>query len=143
MHKLKVKIITGFRRDQEYSIDADESHKAYHLFLNPDTRTIFSNGLAIRGEQIQEIVPDYQGTMGWNPSHVLGDDDWNELHGKGVMAGMQNLLNAAKEIALIAPPEDIQRPLSELIEQKYPQLASPIQRSGEAKSMKDLLVSKR
>ena len=55
----KIKLIVGFRRDQEHSIDADEAHKAYYLFLNPEKRGVFKSGLAIVGADIKEIVPDY------------------------------------------------------------------------------------
>lgn len=87
----KIKIITGYRRDQEHSIDANEAHKAYYLFEHPLERGTFSSGLAIIGSEIREIVPDYQGTMGWNPTHVLDADDWNELHQKGIPARIKNI----------------------------------------------------
>jgi hypothetical protein len=121
---MKIKLVTGFRRDQEYSIDANEAHKAYYLFLNPEARSIFNNGLAIKGDQIQEIVPDYQGTMGWNPTHVLDTDDWNELRDKGITAKMQATLAAGKELAQHATPAELNIPLSELVK-KYPQLNQP------------------
>jgi hypothetical protein len=136
----KIKVIVGFRRDQEHSIDAEEAHKAYHLFLNPDARTIFSNGLALRGDQIQEIVPDYQGTMGWNPTHILGDDDWAELREKGIVSALQNKITQAKEIAQIGDTSDMNVPLSALVEKKYLQLSTPSKREGNFKNIKDLLL---
>ena len=45
MKDLKIKIITGFRKDQYYTIDAEEAHKAYYLFLNPEERGVFNNGV--------------------------------------------------------------------------------------------------
>ena len=120
--KYCIKIITGFRRDQEYSIDANEAHKAYYLFDHPDTRTTFSNGLAIKGDQIQEIVPDYQATMGWNPTHVLDSDDHNELAKKGVDRKMQEIMGAARYIAQKGEPADLNLSLSELMKNKYPKL---------------------
>lgn len=116
--KYKVKMIVGFRRDQEHSIDADEAHKAYYLFLNPEKRGVFGNGLAIIGSQIQEIVPDYQGTMGWNPTHVLDSDDWNEMRAKGVDTGIRDLLVEAKGVAYDGNLDELNKPLSELIEAK-------------------------
>lgn len=132
---MKIKLIVGFRRDQEHSIDIDEAHKAYYLFLNPEKRGIFKNGLAIVGKEIQEIVPDYQGTMGWNPTHVLDSDDWNELRTKGISYKLPKLLSAAKDIAQLAKPADLNEPLLALIEKQYPQLApAPSQsRGGEMK----------
>lgn len=131
--KYRVKMITGFRRDQEYSIDANEAHKAYYLFDHPDTRSTFSDGLAIKGDQIQEIVPDYQGTMGWNPTHVLDSDDHNELAKNGVSRKLQQIMSAAKDIAKLGESQDLNTPLSELMKNKYPQLGAPNERSGEMK----------
>lgn len=110
---MKIKLITGFRKDQQHSIDAEEAHKAYYLFLNPDQRGIFSNGLAIRGSDIQAIEPDYHGTMGWNPQHTLDADDWNELREKGIDTGLRDALLDGKEIAQLGRPELISLPLSE------------------------------
>jgi len=137
----KVKLIVGFRRDQEHSIDADEAHKAYYLFLNPDKRGVFKNGLAIVGSDIKEIVPDYQATMGWNPTHVIDSDDWNELYKTGAAYKIPKLLAAAKEIAQLAQPADLNQPLTLLIEKKYPQLLpAPVEkRSGSAQSIGEII----
>ena len=111
----KVKLIVGFRRDQEHTIDADEAHKAYYLFNNPDTRTVFKNGLAIKGDQIQEIVPDYNASMGWNATHVLDSDDWNEIHTKGVHKKLQLILGTALEVAQSCGEKELNTPLSTLV----------------------------
>ena len=141
MTKCKVKIIAGFRRDQEHTIDGDEVHKAYYLFLHPDERGIFKNGLAIRGDQIQEIVPDWNATMGWNEVHVLTTDDWNEIARSGMKSPMNILLEAGREIAAIAAPKEITTPLTQLLKQKYPQLlpASVERREGMVKSAGDII----
>lgn len=123
MKNLKVKIIVGYRRDQEHSIPAEEAHKAYFLFLNPEARSVFSTGLAIKGDQIQEIVPDYQGTMGWSPTHVLDNDDWNELHRLGVPDTIRKQLGVASQVAQIGDIKDLPLSLTEVV-QKYPQLES-------------------
>ncbi len=122
---MKIKLICGFRKDQEHSIDAEEAHKAYYLFLNPASRGIFSNGLAIKGDQIQEIVPDYQGTMGWNPAHILDSDDWNEIRSKAVDKKMQHFLSSGKEIAQLGEPTDLSVPITRLLETKYATIGSP------------------
>ena len=111
---MRIKIIGGFRKDQEYSISSEEAHKAYYLFLHPDERGIFEDGLAIKGDQIQEIVPDYNGTMGWNPTHILDSDDWNEIRRRGVDRGLRDLLYHAKQIATLPNPR-INMPLSEIL----------------------------
>lgn len=134
--KYKVKLIVGFRRDQEHSIPAIEAHKAYYLFTHPDERGIFSNGLAIKGDQIQEIVPDYHGTMEWNPTHTLNDDDYNDLRLKGVMQKMQFIMAEAKEIGARGVKEELSTPLNFLLKDKTP--VTKIY-SGQ-KSMKELLT---
>jgi len=118
--KYKIKIITGFRKDQEHSIDADEAHKAYYLFFNPEKRAIFKDGLALRGEEIKKITPDYNGTMGWSPTYLLGDDDWVELHQRGITRKLTNILSYAKEIAY-NEPQKITQPLS-LLSKQTPRL---------------------
>lgn len=113
MKNLKIKIITGFRKDQYYSIEAEEAHKAYYLFLNPEERGIFKNGVALMGSSIQGIEPDYNATMGWNKDHELDGDDYNELKSKGIDKEIRDVLFLAKDTALNRP-EKINIPLSEL-----------------------------
>lgn len=118
---MKVKIITGYKQDQYEVIDAEEAHKAYYLFLNPDKRGVFSNGVALRGQDIHRIVPAWNETMGWNPTHNLDSDDWNEIRDRGIDRKLQHtLLPAAREIAVLANPEDMNKPLSLLVKE-YPQ----------------------
>ena len=119
--KYKVKIVCGFRKDQEFCIDANEAHKAYYLFANPEKKMIFANGLALKGSDIQRIEPDYNTTMGWNPSHSLTGDDWNELTSGGVTTKFAAILAGAKEVARGGEVADLQKPLIELRD-KYPVL---------------------
>ncbi len=95
----KVKIITGFREDQYYSISAEEAHKAYYLFLNPEKRGVFSNGVALIGKNIQGIEPDWNGTLGYNPTYALEAEDWNDLRRDGTDKTLRNLLQQAKQVA--------------------------------------------
>lgn len=118
---MKIKIICGYRKDQEYTIDGSEAHKAYYLFHNPDKRAVFSDGLAIKGDQIQSIVPDYHATMGWNATHVLTSDDMNELRDKGVDTQLRNLMSFAKGVAHIGDKTDLQTSVYQL-KDKYPKL---------------------
>jgi hypothetical protein len=119
---MNIKIIVGYRRDQEHSIPAEEAHKAYYLFLHPEQRGVFSTGLAIKGDQIQEIVPDWHGTMGWNPTHTLDSDDWNDIRVCRLDRHLCAAMTAAKEAAQIATPQELNLPLSQVLA-KYPQLA--------------------
>lgn len=100
MKKL-IKIVTGFRGDQYMTIDSEEAHKAYYLFLHPEERAIFSNGVALIGKNIQEITPAWHEIMGWNPSHKMEGEDWNEIRSKGIDREMQNILSAAKEVSYL------------------------------------------
>lgn len=101
MKNLKIKLVTGFRNDQFTIIDSEEAHKAYYLFTHPEERAIFSNGVAVIGKNIQEIVPAYNETMGWNPTHKLDDYDWEELRGTGVENKLRNVLSEAKQISYL------------------------------------------
>lgn len=97
--KYKIKIVCGFRKDQEFSIDANEAHKAYYLFNNPDKRGTFNNGIAIKGVDIQRIEPDYHSTMGWNQGYSLTPYDWNEIIKSGVSKKFTEIMGLAKEVA--------------------------------------------
>ena len=99
---MKFKIITGFRDDQFYTIDESEIHKAYYLFMNPESRTIFSDGVAIIGKNIQGIEPDYHSTMGWNKTHRLDTDDFNEMREKGILQKFTGIMSKGKEVAELA-----------------------------------------
>lgn len=99
MSKYKVKVITGYDKEQHYTIDAEEAHKAYHLFLHPEKRGVFNNGVALIGKNISSIQPDYHATMGWNTTHKLDNDDWNELRMKHIEVNIKTMLAEAKDIA--------------------------------------------
>lgn len=114
MKNLKVKIITGYRENQHYTIDAEEAHKAYYLFLNPTKRGIFKNGVALIGQNIQGIEPDYHSTMGWNPTHRLGDYDWNDMRSKGIDTKLRDTLYLAKQVAQTEGEKSVNLPLSEV-----------------------------
>lgn len=113
---MSVKIITGFRNEQYYIIDDEEAHKAYYLFNNPEARTTFNSGVALIGKNIQGIEPAYNETMGWNPTHKLSDDDWNDIRSRGVDIRLRNILSKGKEIAYLAEKnsELLKLPLSEI-----------------------------
>lgn len=112
--KYWVKVVCGYRKDQEFSINANEAHKAYYLFNNPDKRGTFSNGVAIKGSDIQRIVPDYNATMGWHPSHDIDDQDWLELRVKGMPEKFTEILSLANQVAKAENPELLSVPLVEL-----------------------------
>ncbi|OGG65158.1 hypothetical protein A2Z56_02605 [Candidatus Kaiserbacteria bacterium RIFCSPHIGHO2_12_45_16] len=126
--KFKVKIVCGFRKEQEFTIDANEAHKAYYLFNNPEKRGTFDTGLALKGSDIQRIEPDYNATMGWNHTHQLTSDDWNELRAKEITQKMNGIMAMARQFATFGKVEDLQVPLIDLRE-KYSMLTD---RTGSA-----------
>ena len=130
---MKIKIICGFRKDQEHSIDVDEVHKAFYLFLHPEQRGIFKNGLAIIGSQIQRIVPDWHGSMGWNPTYELDNHDWNEIRDSGTDKKLTTYLSVGREVAQLANPKELNQPLGELVKEKYPQLLTSTVEKREGK----------
>jgi hypothetical protein len=97
--KYKIKLICGYDQEQHHEIDAQEAHKAYYLFNNPDKRGTFNNGISIIGKEIKVIQPDYHATMGWNKTYALTDEDLNILKAQGVIEKMKEILGNAKDIA--------------------------------------------
>lgn len=118
----KIKIKYGYRKDQESLIDVDEAHKAYFLFFNPEIRGVFNNGLAITGSSINEIVPDYVGSMGWNDGYSPTSEEWGEIKNSKMFRELENTLLVAKKIAKDGSPTDMHLPLNTVIAQKYPEL---------------------
>src|SRR3990167_2432655 len=114
MNNLKIKIVSGFRKDQEYSIDAEEAHKAYYLFLNPEQRGVFSTGLAIIGQDIRHIEPDYVSSMGWNVGYNPPPEDYAEIHAIGLDKRLKEVLQQAKQVAQLNDPQKLSLPLSEV-----------------------------
>lgn len=114
MKRLYIKIITGFRDNQRFTVDMEEAHKAYRLFMHPEERTIFSDGTAVIGKNIQAIEPDYNATMGWLASHELDGDDWNEIRSKGVESKIRDMMEVARNVAMLDDPEKMKLPLSEI-----------------------------
>lgn len=137
--KYFLKVICGYRKDQEYSIDADEAHKVYYLFHNPEKRAVFSDGIALKGDQIQTIKPDYHKTMGWNETYLLTDDDMNEIRNKGIDIKIRNAMEFSKGVAQLCPLEDLATPLIQL-KGKYSQLLLPQHRNSG--SVKNVLEAK-
>jgi hypothetical protein len=113
---IKIKLITGFRKDQEVTIDADEAHKAYYAFFNPETRVVFKDGTALIGADIRRIVPDYSITMGWGRGYTPDFYDYAELKNIGIDVKIKDILNEAKQIALSGDQELCALPLNEAVQ---------------------------
>lgn len=130
---MKIKIKTGYREDQYYTIDAEEAHKAYFLFLNPEKRGVFSNGVAVIGSDIRGIEPDWNATLGYNPTYKLDYEDWNDLRRKGTDRELREVLETAKQVAQLGDMRLITLPLSEAEKE----LAAPVLRSPEVRKLAD------
>ncbi len=141
--KFYIKVITGFREDQETSIPMQEAHKAYYLFKNPDARGVFDCGVALIGRNIQEIKPDWNKTMGWNDTHELGDDDWNEIRKYEVESKMRWLIEKAKEIGDVIPskPEYMKLPMGAVLQDFKPNETQKLV-SDEVKKLADKMSKK-
>lgn len=102
MKNLFIKITTGYDEDQKYTVSAEEAHKAYYIFMNPEKRAIFSNGLALTGKDIKGIKPDYNASMGWNPGYEIKPHEWQYIRDDGVERGLEKLMQNAKDVAYLA-----------------------------------------
>lgn len=99
MKPLYIRVVTGYRKNQGFTLNAEEAHKAYYLFLNPDQRGIFSNGVAVQGKDIKTIEPDYNATMGWNETYEPNEYDHRQLEENGVKKKLRNALAKANLLA--------------------------------------------
>lgn len=131
---MRIKVVTGFRKDQVFSVPMEEAHKVYYLFLNPEARTVLSTGHALRGSDIQRIEPDFQGSMGWNEGHALDTDDMNEIRQSGMERKLRETMRLASDAARVAVPADWNLTLSEIVK-KYPALEAPARREGGVKAI--------
>ncbi len=129
MDSLKVKIVSGFRKDQEFSISAEEAHKAYYLFLNPEQRGVFNTGLAIIGQDIRHIEPDYVGSMGWNQGYIITPEDFAEIRASGVERKLKWILDKAKQVAQLGEPKNLSLPMSKIMEiEELKKLENPVRK---------------
>ena len=109
----KLKVICGFEEDEKHTIDTSEAHKAYYLFLNPEQRGVFSNGIAVRGKDIKSIKPDYNASMNWNPNYDLDAEDMNHVRRAGVDRLTRKAMSEAKEVARVGKPNIMNMTLQE------------------------------
>lgn len=76
LYNIKLEIQYRDFDDMQYiSVPAQEAHKAYYIFANPEARAIFSNGHALIGKHIKSIVPDYHAALGYNQGYKLTPED--------------------------------------------------------------------
>jgi hypothetical protein len=82
--KYYFKIKIGYDNEFLHIESLEDLEKAYFAFAT-NNKVIFSNGEACRGGDIINITEDWHKEMGWNDTHELQDDDWNELRAKGIV----------------------------------------------------------
>ena len=107
--KLMFKAFTGFGPERCVSFPADELEKVTYAFLR-EKRVLLRDGQSIDGKYIQQISPDYHGTMGWNPEWRLDPDDMNEISRKGIdriARDFQNLINDRVEYLITSGDEHL------------------------------------
>lgn len=76
------KIHLGYGDEMKLSIGEDEIERVMTAFLTG--KKIQTSAGAIDGSKILLIKEDWNKTMGWNETHQLTSDDWNEINQKGV-----------------------------------------------------------
>ena len=97
---------TGYGKDDFIRIDnLADLERAQGAFLT-NSKTIFDNGAACRGQDIISIREDWHREMGWNRTYrnddgnvkeyELGEDDWNEIRNKGVEEKYKGVLAEVK-----------------------------------------------
>lgn len=95
---MKIKIITGYN-GEHVLVPAEEAHRAYHLFLNPTERGIFSNKVTLRGQDIMRIEADFHSAMGWNEGYKMLPEDYAVVRALGIERKTQEILKLAQEAA--------------------------------------------
>jgi hypothetical protein len=90
-------IKTGYGENDFIRVDnLPDVEKAQYAFLT-EAKVMFSSGQVCRGKDILTIKEDWHKEMGWNPTHEMTDDDWNELKQKGIENKYLGQLALAKD----------------------------------------------
>ena len=80
--ELHYKVIWGF--DEERSTDIGESELIKALYAMSTKSKVYLGDILLDGKYIIAIKENYQKTMGWNPTHEMDSDDWNQLKTEGI-----------------------------------------------------------
>lgn len=95
MRHFKIRIGYGKGDDTFIPIDESELETALYCFIM-DGKGVFKGGVC-RGKDIISITEDWHKEMGWNESHVMDSDDWNDLYQKGIDKKYVGVLAEYKE----------------------------------------------
>ena len=136
---MKFKIIYGFGKEKEITIDENELEKAYGIFLLGG-RAVFGSDGAVDGKYIMAIRPDYRATMGWNMGYELNGEDMMIISQKKIDRKLQIAQARAKERVdyLIANKQE--RMIGK--NAPIPQLERDNWRAGELKSIGEIIEKK-
>lgn len=96
MNKIIFKALTGFGGEREVFFGAEDLEKVQYAFLR-EKRVLLSNGQAVDGKYIQQIMPDWIRTMGWNEGYSLTPDDNAEITKKGVRSDASHILEQTRD----------------------------------------------
>ena len=135
------KALTGFGEEREVFFDETDLEKVQYAFLR-EKRLLLSNGQAIDGKYIQQIMPDWVRSMGWNTAHTLDADDMNEIKASGIMSQAYQLLESSKERVHFLLEANREAEIGKGVE--IPHLENPDfgRRSGVMTSIRELLSGK-
>jgi hypothetical protein len=93
MKYFKIKI--GYDEHEFIPIDEKELPTAVYCFMT-ESKGIFNNGVC-RGKDIIAISEDWHKAMGWNPTHVMENEDWAEIKSKGILKKYTGVIGYVKE----------------------------------------------
>ena len=96
--KLKFRVVYGYNAGQHVTVRKKDLPKLYVMFLNGTGRTVLENGIALRGEDIQRIEPDWNATMDWNATYRLMSDDFDQI-GFALQEEAKQIMGEKREIA--------------------------------------------
>lgn len=109
------KIITGYNEQQFFRIEADELHKAYFVFMNENSRTIFKNGRTLLHRELLKIEPDVNYVMGWLPDYKLAGEDFKIIEENTICKKMEYDTRLARDVAYkITSPQQLNMPMYEV-----------------------------
>lgn len=80
--ELYYKVIWGF--DEERTTDIGESELIKALYAMSTKSKVYIGDILLDGKYIIAIKENYQKVMGWNSTHEMTSDDWNEIRAVGV-----------------------------------------------------------
>lgn len=94
-NKLYFRVKVGYGHNEYIPIEGKkELEKAIWAFSTND-KAVFDKGL-VRGQDIIAITEDWHREMGWNPTHIIEGEDWQEIKEKGVQKKYENLISSVK-----------------------------------------------